>query len=83
MKTNPNAMLSIQKNTVFTNVAETSDGGFFWEGLEKEIPPNVKITSWLGMENWTPDVGKPAAHPNSRLVGVLVITVINLSFQLF
>lgn len=66
MKTNPNAMLSIQKNTVFTNVAETSDGGFFWEGLEKEITPNVKITSWLGMENWTPDVGKPAAHPNSR-----------------
>ena len=66
MKTNPNAMLSIQKNTVFTNVAETSDGGFFWEGLEKEIPSNVKITSWLGMENWTPDVGKPAAHPNSR-----------------
>lgn len=66
MNTNPNAMLSIQKNTVFTNVAETSDGGFFWEGLEKEIPPNVKITSWLGMENWTPDVGKPSAHPNSR-----------------
>lgn len=66
MKTNPNAMLTIQKNTVFTNVAETSDGGFFWEGLEDATPPNVKITSWLGMENWTPDVGKPSAHPNSR-----------------
>lgn len=66
MKTNPNAMLSIQKNTVFTNVAETSDGGFFWEGLEDEIPSRVKITSWLGMENWTPEVKKPSAHPNSR-----------------
>lgn len=66
MKTNPNAMLSIQKNTVFTNVAETSDGGFFWEGLEDQVPSNIKIRSWLGMENWTPDVGKPSAHPNSR-----------------
>lgn len=83
MKTNPNAMLSIQKNTVFTNVAETSDGGFFWEGLEKDMSPNVKITSWLGMENWTPDVGKPAAHPNSRLFDDLVIVVKCLGFGLF
>lgn len=66
MKTNPNAMLTMQSNTIFTNVAETSDGGYFWEGLEKETPDNVDITSWLGQKNWTPNSGKPAAHPNSR-----------------
>lgn len=64
-KTNPNAMKTISRNTVFTNVAKTSDGGVYWEGLEDEIDPNVKITSWLG-EEWTKDSGKPAAHPNSR-----------------
>lgn len=66
MSTNPNAMLTIQKNTVFTNVAETSDGGVWWEGLEKEMPiKDISITSWLGQSNWKPG-GKPAAHPNSR-----------------
>jgi len=65
-KTNPNAMKTIQENTIFTNVAETSDGGYFWEGLEKETDPNLKITSWLGQENWTKESGKPSSHPNSR-----------------
>lgn len=37
MKTNPNAMLTCLKNSIFTNVAETADGGFFWEGLEDEV----------------------------------------------
>lgn len=64
--TNYNALATAQSNTLFTNVAETSDGGFFWEGLEKEIPPDVSITSWLGQNNWTKESGKPAAHPNSR-----------------
>ncbi|CAD5118136.1 DgyrCDS6872 [Dimorphilus gyrociliatus] len=65
-KTNPNAMETIQSNTIFTNVAETSDGGFYWEGLEDDIDiSKLQITSWKGQENWTP--GKePAAHPNSR-----------------
>lgn len=68
MKTNPIAMETINKNTIFTNVAETSDGGVFWEGLEKEID-NVQIRSWLGDENWKKDeTDRPAAHPNSRLV---------------
>lgn len=42
--TNPNAMGTIYKNTVFTNVAKTSDGGIFWEGLEKEVPENVQVS---------------------------------------
>ena len=57
----------IKKNTIFTNVAKTSDGGVFWEGLEDELAPNVSITSWMGEENWTPSSGRPAAHGNSRL----------------
>ncbi|RWS29171.1 phosphoenolpyruvate carboxykinase-like: cytosolic [GTP] [Leptotrombidium deliense] len=65
-KTNPNAMKTILKNTIFTNVAETADGGIYWEGLEDEIEEkNFPIKSWLG-EDWKPDSGKVAAHPNSR-----------------
>jgi len=48
-KTNPHAMRCIQKNSIFTNVAETSDGGFFWEGMEKEVDlDTVEITDWHG-----------------------------------
>ncbi|OXU28699.1 hypothetical protein TSAR_007135 [Trichomalopsis sarcophagae] len=63
--TNPNAMATIYKNTVFTNVAKTSDGGIFWEGLEKEVPENVQITDWHG-NPWQRGSKTPAAHPNSR-----------------
>ncbi|XP_071549454.1 phosphoenolpyruvate carboxykinase, cytosolic [GTP]-like [Panulirus ornatus] len=66
MHTNPVAMKTVLSNTIFTNVAKTSDGGVFWEGLEKEIPNDVTITSWLGDTNWSKESGKPAAHPNSR-----------------
>ena len=72
MKSNPNAMKAIgQGNTILTNVALTSDGGVFWEGLEDETPKDVAITSWLGQKNWqdlSPEEKKttPAAHPNSR-----------------
>ncbi|KAM7283035.1 phosphoenolpyruvate carboxykinase, cytosolic [Ixodes scapularis] len=65
MMTNPNAMKTVQENTIFTNVAETSDGGFWWEGME-EPAGGIRIKSWLGEENWTRSSGKPAAHPNSR-----------------
>jgi len=65
--TNPIAMKTIMKNTIFTNVAKTSDGGVYWEGLEKEISTDkVDITSWLGEQHWQKASGKPAAHPNSR-----------------
>ncbi|XP_013404045.1 phosphoenolpyruvate carboxykinase, cytosolic [GTP]-like [Lingula anatina] len=65
-KTNPNAMATIRKNTIFTNVAETSDGGVWWEDINEDPAEGVTITSWLGQENWTKESGKPAAHPNSR-----------------
>ncbi|XP_034947681.1 phosphoenolpyruvate carboxykinase [GTP]-like [Chelonus insularis] len=63
--TNPNAMKTIFKNTIFTNVALTSDGGVFWEGMEKEINQDVQITDWHG-NPWSKDSKIPAAHPNSR-----------------
>ena len=66
MKTNPNAMRTIVKNTIYTNVASTTDGGVFWEGMEDELPDNANITSWLGVEDWNKKTGKHAAHPNSR-----------------
>lgn len=65
MATNPNAMKTIFKNTIFTNVAKTNEGGVFWEGMEKEISNDVEITDWHNNE-WNFDVKSPAAHPNSR-----------------
>ena len=63
---NPNAMACLSKDTIFTNVAYTSDGGVFWEGLEDEVDlSGVKVTSWLGKENWTKGQGL-AAHSNAR-----------------
>ncbi|GAB1298895.1 Phosphoenolpyruvate carboxykinase [Apodemus speciosus] len=67
-KTNPNAMATIQSNTLFTNVAETSDGGVYWEGIDQPLAPGVTITSWLG-KPWKPGMRgdkEPCAHPNSR-----------------
>ena len=63
MKTNPNAILTISKNSIFTNVALTSDGDVWWEGLTKEIPEG--LTDWTG-KPYNPKSGKPAAHANSR-----------------
>jgi len=66
-KTNPIAMKTIKENTIFTNVALTSEGNVYWEGLESEIKgkKDLKITSWKG-QDWTLDSKEPSSHPNSR-----------------
>ena len=60
---NPNAMGAIEHDTLFTNVALTSDGDVWWEG--KDGPPPTEATDWRG-NPWTPASKEKAAHPNSR-----------------
>ena len=62
-ESNPNAMVSIEANTIFTNVGLTEDGDVWWEGLT--ATPPARLTDWRG-NAWTPESGTPAAHPNAR-----------------
>ena len=70
MKSNPNALISTQKNTIFTNVClNKDDNTVWWEKLDKNPPKNA--IDWKGNE-WDPESGENAAHPNSRFTAPAV-----------
>jgi phosphoenolpyruvate carboxykinase (GTP) len=63
MKSNANAMLSVTKNSIFTNCALTPDGDVWWEGMTDEKP--AELSDWL-RRPWGPLCGRKSSHPNAR-----------------
>ena len=62
-ESNPNAMTTIMRDTIFTNVARTPDGDVWWEGKDGPVPP--ELIDWKG-NPWSPKSTEKAAHPNAR-----------------
>jgi phosphoenolpyruvate carboxykinase (GTP) len=62
-KSNPNAMRTLEHDCIFTNCAQTPEGDVWWEEMTEEPP--AELTDWRGNQ-WTPESGSNAAHPNAR-----------------
>ncbi|MCX6992883.1 MAG: phosphoenolpyruvate carboxykinase (GTP) [Kiritimatiellaeota bacterium] len=69
MQSNPNAILMLNQNSIFTNTAMTPEGDVWWEDMTPETP--ATLTDWQGGQ-WTSGCGRKAAHPNARFTAPIV-----------